>query len=55
MTMSEVIDLMKSSRSESEWNANRDHVKRMHDGKYPDYWYGRIMIGGVLSETKAKW
>ena len=36
MTQQDVVDLMKSSKSEDEWNANCDKVKAEFGG-YPDF------------------
>jgi len=48
MTEQEVLTLMKSSRSEYEWNLNCDAVKRAHNGGYPSFWYSLIIASGVL-------
>lgn len=44
----EVVALMKSSRSEAEWNANCDKVKAANDG-YPSFWYKAIISSGLMS------
>ncbi len=48
MTQQEVVDLMKSSKTEHEWNENCDKVKAAFRGKYPEFWYGAIIQSGVL-------
>lgn len=53
MTEQEVVNLMKSSKSESEWNANCDKVKASFDGSYPSFWWDAIMQSGVMSKTTA--
>lgn len=45
MTKQEVIDLMRSSKTEEEWNENCEKVKEAHGGQYPDYWFASIIIG----------
>lgn len=55
MTQEEVVELMKTSKNEDEWNTNCDKVKAAHDGNYPDYWYLTIVLSGVATETSAKW
>ena len=42
---------MKSSKNESEWNANCDKVKKANNNNYPDFWYGAIISSGIASET----
>jgi len=54
MSENEVVELMKSSKSEKEWNANCNLVKSKCGG-YPSFWYGAIVISGVASKTAATW
>ena len=49
-----VVALMKSSKSEQEWNVNCDKVKAANNG-YPAWWYQEIIIGGVQMETVLSW
>lgn len=46
----EVEDLMKSSKSEKEWNENCDKVKKACGG-YPPFWYSAIVMSGLASKT----
>ena len=52
MNEKEVVDLMKSSKTEREWNDNADKVKKACDG-YPSFWYGAIVMSGVMSEVTS--
>lgn len=54
MTQDEVINLMRSSRSEEEWNSNCNKVKAALSG-YPEWWYKTIILSGVLAETSSQW
>ena len=54
MQQQEVIDLMASSKNETEWNANCDKVKSACGG-YPDFWYPAIIMSGVLTKCRANW
>lgn len=49
---SDVVALMKSSKSESEWNANCDKVKAANNNSYPSFWYAAIILSGVFSVTR---
>lgn len=49
-----VIELMKSSKSEQEWNDNCDKVKVANNG-YPEFWFKAIILSGVASETQKNW
>ena len=50
----EVVALMKSSKSEAEWDANCDKVKQALGG-YPSWWFAAIMLSGVYEETMETW
>jgi hypothetical protein len=52
MTREEVIALMESSTSETEWNDNCDKVKSACGG-YPDYWWEAIMQSGLSQRVTA--
>lgn len=53
MSQDEVVALMRSSKTEKEWNENCDKVKRACGG-YPDFWYPAIVASGLVYEVKAK-
>ena len=50
MEKHEVIDLMKSSKNEKEWNENCDTVKRNNGGHYTVYWYSEMIASGLINE-----
>lgn len=54
MTQAEVVALMKSSKSEDEWNANCDKVKKACGG-YPGFWYSAIILSGLLNQVQSNW
>lgn len=51
MTRDEVVALMKTSRSEAEWNSNCDKVKEAFGRQYPDFWWEAIQLSGVASNV----
>lgn len=53
MTQTQVVNLMRSSRSEREWNENCGRVKAACGG-YPDFWYATIIQGGILVRAKTE-
>lgn len=55
MTEEQVVELMQSSASETEWNANCDKVKAAFGGKYPPWWYRTIVLSGIASDAILKW
>lgn len=54
MDEQEVVNLMKTSRSEEEWNANCSKVKRACNG-YPDFWYTAIVLSGLAALVRSEW
>lgn len=53
MNREQVIELMESSQSEAEWNANCDRVKR-ECGGYPVFWFEAIMLSGLANRVLAR-
>jgi hypothetical protein len=49
-----VVDYMKASSSESDWNNRCDKVKRVNSG-YPDFWYKAIVMSGIVYQVMAGW
>lgn len=54
MNAEQVVELMLSSKSENQWSDNCDKVKAEFGGNYPDFWFVKIIIGGILQDAKAK-
>ena len=54
MTEQQVVELMRSSKSETEWSSNCDKVK-VACGGYPPFWYGAVFLSGLLAEVAAGW
>jgi len=52
MDRDEVVELMESSRTPEEWNANCDKVKRACDG-YPDFWFAAVVSSGLAGRVMA--
>ena len=50
MSKQDAIELMKSSKTKDEWNANCDKVKAANGG-YPDWWYPEIVASGLMDKT----
>jgi hypothetical protein len=54
MTQQQVIHLMSSATSESDWNDKCDQVKTACNG-YPSFWYSAIILSGLASKVQANW
>lgn len=49
-----VTTLMKSSKSEQEWNNNCDAIKRANNG-YPTFWFAYVVMSGLAAQTQSQW
>lgn len=54
MNPQQVIDLLKTSESEAQWNANCDTIKKACGG-YPDFWWNDIILSGVMRRIANRW
>jgi hypothetical protein len=54
MTREQVVALMESSKSETDWNDNCDKVKAACGG-YPDFWWEAIKMSGLSARVTASW
>ena len=49
------IEKLKATKSETEWNAMCDEIKRARGGQYPPDWWPRMMMSGLISQIQALW
>lgn len=54
MTDAEITQL-RNARSEQEWNAICDQIKKRNGGSYPADWYPRVIQGGVVEEARLRY
>jgi hypothetical protein len=52
MDRNSVVELMKSSKSEAEWDENCDLVKATFHG-YPEFWFKEIIQSGLAEKVFA--
>lgn len=52
MSEAEVVALMESSKSKTEWERNCDEVKR-RCGDYPEFWFSAIVLSGLATRVAA--
>lgn len=55
MDETQVVELMKSSETEKEWEENCETVYKACGGGYPSFWYKAVILSGVCRQTSAKW
>lgn len=53
MTEAEVVQLMESSKTIPEWNANCKAVQVACGGEYPDFWHSAIVKSGLADRVIA--
>lgn len=53
MDREQVIQLMRSSRTEKEWNDNCKKVKAACNG-YPHFWFEAIVSSGLAGQVTAR-
>jgi hypothetical protein len=54
MNKQQVIELMQSSRTEEEWNANCSKVRKACGG-YPEFWHSAIIASGIARRVAASY
>jgi len=54
MNEASVIELMETSQSPEQWDANCDTVKERCNG-YPDFWWASIINSGVADKIMSRW
>lgn len=55
MNKEQSLELMKSSKSEKEWNDNCNKVMQAHSGTYPDWWYPEVIQTGLAQQMATTW
>ena len=50
-----LVDFMRSSTSEQDWNERCDIVKAQNHGAYPPNWFPAIVMSGVMNEAQQGW
>ncbi len=49
------ISELEATRSETEWNAKCDEIKKARGGQYPPDWWPVMMMSGKIAATQASW
>ena len=53
LTQDEVVELMKGSKTEAEWDANADAAKKAYGG-WPHFWYTEIIDSMLFAKKLAE-
>jgi hypothetical protein len=51
MEKQEILELMSSSKNQTEWNKNCATVKAAHNDGYPAWWYSEVILSGLCDKT----
>lgn len=46
---------LRATRSEQEWNRLCDTIKALRGGQYPDDWWPKVVLSGLMSEAQLNW
>lgn len=49
------MNILRSTKSEDEWNNACDQVKKARGGRYPDDWYVKVILSGFLYNLSSTW
>lgn len=49
------LEKLKSTKSETEWNAACDEIKRARGGQYPPDWWTEVVMSGLMSAARLLW
>jgi len=51
----EEIKALENTKSEDEWNAECDKIKRARDGQYPPDWWAGVSQSGLMHRVHLSW
>ncbi len=51
----EELSKLAACKSEPEWNAICDEVKKVRGGMYPRDWFQRVQVSGLAARVVASW
>lgn len=49
------LEKLKATKSETEWNATCDEIKRARGGEYPPDWWAKVAMSGIMSIASLAW
>lgn len=50
----EEIEKLKNTKTEGEWNAVCDEIKKSRNGQFPSDWWPRVKLSGIMDEAIAR-
>lgn len=49
------LNSLKATKNEREWNAACDAIKKARNGSYPDDWWPKVKLTGLMDAIFASW
>jgi len=50
-----MLQRLRETKSEAEWNATCDEVKKANNGGYPTDWFAKVILSGLAHEAQGNW
>lgn len=56
MNLTEIeLEKLKNSKSATEWDSICDAVKQIRGGQYPQDWFAKVVLSGVINNAQNSW
>jgi hypothetical protein len=49
------LNQLQNAKSEAEWNSICNGIKRARQGQYPDDWYAKVVMSGLMALVSSGW
>ncbi len=49
------LEMLKSAQSPVEWNSLCNQIKRARNGQYPEDWYSKVIVSGLIRSKELSW
>lgn len=48
------LEKLKAAKTQGEWNAACDEIKKARGGQYPADWWAKVKLSGIMDEAVAR-
>jgi len=55
MSENGVVDYMSAATSRFDWQKRCDEVLAANGDIYPEFWYSKVLMSGLLTKVSASW
>ncbi len=49
------IEILEACQSDDDWSDATDAIKAARDGQYPDDWWDRVKLTGMMDRILSRW